>query len=364
MNRVKMTSKPKTVSAADGDDEHAERWRAVTTRASSADGHFFYGVRTTGVYCRPSCAARKPRRENVEFFATHEAARQAGYRACKRCRPDASVDEEKATAMLVKACRLLTTDEAAQTRDVARAIGLSNSYFQRSFKKQLGITPQQYRRRVLAERGRDALARTGSVTESVYEAGYASSSRFYDGVAQELGMRPSTASAGAAGQTIHYAVTQCSLGQLMIAWTSQGVCQVGFADEPHDLVAQLAQRFPKARREPSQDTDWTRAVVQAVEMATPVDIPIDIRGTAFQERVWRVLRTIPSGETRSYADVAAALGQPTASRAVAGACAANSVAVLIPCHRIVRADGDLSGYRWGVERKRELLRREKKSRAK
>ncbi len=339
-------------------EKDTERWRAVEGRAALADGRFFYGVRTTGVFCRPSCASRLPRRENVEFFETTEAARTAGYRACKRCRPESSRPKNGTIEALVEACRLLSSEEPIQTRDIAGVVGLSNSYFQRSFKKHLGVTPQQYRRRVIAERGRDALGRTRSVTESIYEAGYASSSRFYEGVGRELGMKPSVARAGAPGEVIRYALAESSLGHVVIAWTERGVCLVGLADSPDELAPQLKQRFPKASLEEAEQAAWTAAVVQAVEIATPADLPIDIRGTAFQERVWRALREIPAGETRTYSEIAHTLGMPSAARAVAGACAVNSLAVLIPCHRVVRADGDLAGYRWGVDRKRELLRRE------
>ncbi len=339
-------------------EEDAERWCVVEGRSTLADGRFFYGVRTTGVFCRPSCASRLPHRQNVEFFETTEAARTAGYRACKRCRPESSTRKDETVEALVEACRLLSLEEPIQTREVASAVGLSNSYFQRSFKKHLGVTPQQYRRRVLAERGRDALGQTRSVTESIYEAGYASSSRFYEGVGRELGMKPSVARAGAPGEVIRYALAESSLGHVVIAWTHRGVCLVSLADSPDELAAQVAERFPKARLEEAEQAAWTAAVVQAVEVATPAGIPIDIRGTAFQERVWRALREIPAGETRTYSEVAKTLGMPSAVRAVAGACAANPLAVLVPCHRVVRADGDLAGYRWGVDRKRELLRRE------
>ncbi len=337
----------------------AERWSAIKGRAVDADGQFFYAVRTTGIFCRPSCASRLPRQENVEFFDTTGAARKAGYRPCKRCQPESSTARDTGIEALVEACRLLCSEEAMRTRDVAKMVGLSSSYFQREFKKHLGVTPQQYRRRVLAERGRDALAQARSVTESVYEAGYSSSSRFYDGVGRELGMKPSTARAGAPGELIGYAVHECSLGYLIIAWTDRGVCSVGFADSPGELVQQLGQRFSKARIEEAEQREWTRAIVETVEHATRTEIPIDIRGTAFQERVWRALRRIPPGETRTYSEIARSLGSPSAVRSVARACAANPLAVVVPCHRVVRSDGDLAGYRWGIERKRELLRREK-----
>jgi len=270
---------------------------------------------------------------------------------------DGASSDRSAKAM-VHACRLLSSHDPVQTRDVAGAVGLSESYFQRAFKKHLGITPQQYRRRVLAERGRRAIGDARSITECIYEAGYSSSSRFYEGVARELGMKPSVAHAGGAGERIRYTVTTCSLGDILIAWTARGVCEVGFADSAADLFGQLRKHYPNAILEASKQTEWAEAVIDAVEMASPADIPIDIIGTAFQERVWRALRAIPPGQTRTYAEVARALGAPAAARAVAGACAANPLAVLVPCHRVLRKDGNPSGYRWGLDRKRELLRRE------
>jgi len=332
------------------------RWQAVSSRSPVADGEFYYAVRTTGVFCRPTCASRKPRRENVEYFDTAEDAIRAGYRACKRCRPTTEVSERSAT--LIEACRLLSGLEPMSNRHVARSVGLSESYFQRSFKKHFGVTPQQYRRRVLAERARRSLGRTRSVTESIYEAGYSTSSRFYEGVGRELGMKPATAKAGAPGETIRYCVAPCSLGRVLIAWTARGVCQVAFADSADEVVDELHRRFPKAALEPSSHSDWARAVVESVEMATPADVPLDVRGTAFQERVWRHLREISAGQTQTYGEVAVALGRPTAARAVARACASNPVAVVIPCHRVVRRDGSVAGYRWGEARKKELLRRE------
>lgn len=245
------------------------------------------------------------------------------------------------------------------TREVARAVGLSDSYFQRCFKRHLGITPQQYRRRIVAERGREALRRSESVTQSIYEAGYSASSRFYEGVGRELGMKPSVAREGGAGERIRYVVAHCSLGPLLIAWTDKGVCEVAFADSEGELLGRLQAHFPNAALAPSEeDVEWVNAVIDAVEISAPVEIPLDTRGTAFQERVWRELRSIPVGETRTYTDVARSLGEPNAARAVARACANNKLAVVIPCHRVVRKDGSLSGYRWGVDRKHELLRRE------
>lgn len=264
----------------------------------------------------------------------------------------------KANEAVVEACRLLAGEMPIETRALARAVGLSDAYFQRCFKKTLGVTPQQYRRRILAERGRQSIRSSGSVTESVYAAGYSSSSRFYDGLGRELGMKPSVAATGGAGEAIAYATAQCSLGRLLVAWTDRGVCEVAFGDSDEELLETLTDRFGRATISASTETRWIRAVVDAVEMGEPAHVPLDVRGTAFQERVWQVLRSIPAGETRTYSEIAAALGRPSAARAVAKACATNTIAVLVPCHRVVRKDGDLAGYRWGIHRKRELLRRE------
>jgi AraC family transcriptional regulator of adaptative response/methylated-DNA-[protein]-cysteine methyltransferase len=340
----------------------ADRWRAVTSRTPEADGRFYYAVRTTGVFCRPVCKSRMPRRENVEFFDTVESALRAGYRACKRCRPMDRGGGDGVTDAIVEACRLLASEDATQNCNIADAVGLSESYFQRSFKKRFGVTPQQYRRRVLAERGRGTIGRARSVTESIYEAGYSSSSRFYDGIGRELGMSPSVAHHGGLDEQIQYTVLDCSLGQALIAWTPRGVCEVGFSDSAEQLLRRLEAHFPKASLEASDGAEWAEALIRSVEMASPVDVPLDIRGTAFQERVWQELRKIPLGETRTYSEIAHALGDPLAARAVAGACAANKLALLIPCHRVVRKDGNLSGYRWGIERKRALLRRESERR--
>lgn len=269
----------------------------------------------------------------------------------------------RASEAVVEACRLLEGEAPMETRAVARAVGLSDAYFQRCFKRTLGVTPQQYRRRVLAERGREAIRDTSSVTESVYAAGYSSSSRFYEGVGRELGMRPSVAATGGVGETIAYATAECSLGRLLVAWTARGVCEVAFGDSDPVLVDALAARFESATVAESPETTWIGAVIDSVEMQQLSDVPLDIRGTAFQERVWQMLRSIPAGETRTYGEIAAALGRPSASRAVAKACATNRLAVLVPCHRVVRKDGDLAGYRWGVQRKRELLRRESEARS-
>ena len=338
------------------DDE--ERWAAVRGRLRAADGAFVYAVETTGVFCRPSCPSRPALRTNVRFFDAPAAATRAGFRACKRCSPAASDPRDLAAARIVKACRVLEEGELVRTGDVAKAVGMSAFHFQREFKKHVGVTPQAYRRRIVAERAKSSIGRARSVTAALYDAGYSSSSRFYDAAGSELGMPPLRARAGADGELVRYVVRRCSLGAVLVAWTAVGVCDVRFGDTAKDVALALRERFARATVERAEVPAWVDAVVAAVERPRTLDIPVDIEGTAFQERVWRELRRIPVGETRTYAQVAAAIGAPRGHRAVATACASNSVAVAIPCHRVVRADGSLAGYRWGVARKQKLLRRE------
>lgn len=334
-----------------------QRWAAVTAR-DDAGGAFLYGVKTTGVFCRPGCASRRPLRRNVEFFETSQAAEQAGYRPCRRCAPDRADPGSEASLRMVRACRMLEGEEGLETRELARRLGLNAFTLQRAFKKHVGVTPQAYRRRVLAERARERIPAAGSVSEAVYAAGYSASSRFYEGVGRELGMPPRQALTGGRGAEVRYAVRSCSLGALLVAWTERGVCDVRFGEDEAEAVRELRSRFPAAASVRSAVPGWVDQVAQVIERPRRSDIPLDIQGTAFQQRVWAELRRIPAGETRSYAQVAAAIGAPSSVRAVAGACAANRLAMLVPCHRVVRTGGDLSGYRWGVARKRELLRRE------
>ncbi len=343
-----------------------DRWTAVLARKADADGQFVYAVRTTGVFCRPSCASRRPLRANVEIFATCEEAVSGGYRACLRCRPSETDARRPLSRVLVKACRLLERDDGvARSDEVAAEVGLSAYYFQRLFKKHMGVTPQEYRRRALAERAKDGLASARSVTEAVFAAGYSSSSRFYEGAARELGMSVRAARAGAAGGDVKYAVRACTLGRLLIAWTDRGACDVAFGDSDDEVTSALSERYPGATLSRVDAPKWIDAIVALVDRGTSraTDIPIDIQGTAFQERVWRELRRIRRGETRTYTEIARAIGEPRAARAVAGACASNRLAVVVPCHRVVRGDGDVSGYRWGAARKVELLRREGRGRS-
>jgi AraC family transcriptional regulator of adaptative response/methylated-DNA-[protein]-cysteine methyltransferase len=339
------------------------RWEAVRRRDRAADGVFYYSVLTTGVYCRPSCASRLARRDNVAFHATCEAAEAAGFRPCKRCRPnEASVAERHASAV-ADACRVIEEAEEPPDLDaLARTAGMSRFHFHRVFKSVTGVTPKAYADAHRAERVRDELAQGATVTEAIYGAGFNSSGRFYAASPDLLGMTPTEFRSGGNGASIRFAVGECSLGSILVAATDKGVCAILLGDDPDTLVRDLQDRFPRARLIGADDK-FERLVATVVGLveapAQGLDLPLDMRGTAFQQRVWQALRRIPSGSTASYAEIAQRIGQPKAVRAVAQACAANAIAVAIPCHRVVRTDGAFSGYRWGVERKRALLEREK-----
>jgi AraC family transcriptional regulator, regulatory protein of adaptative response / methylated-DNA-[protein]-cysteine methyltransferase len=356
MTRTKETTRPSPRTSS-GD----ARWRAVERRDPAAD--FFYSVRTTGVYCRPSCAARRPRRENVAFHATCAEAERAGFRPCKRCRPNEAPLAERQAAAVANACRLIEAAEEMPSLDaLARAAGLSRFHFHRVFKAATGVTPKAYADARRGRRVRAELAERGTVTEAIYGAGFNSNGRFYAAASGLLGMTPKAFRGGGLGQAIRFAVGECSLGAILVAATERGVCAIEFGDDPDALVRSLQDRFPKARLT-GGDQNFERlvaAVVGFVEApAQGLELPLDIRGTAFQQRVWNAIRKIPAGSTASYAEVAKRIGAPKAVRAVAQACAANAIAVAIPCHRVVRTDGAPSGYRWGVARKRALLTRER-----
>ena len=343
-------------------DTDEARWKAVKSREAAADGSFVYAVATTGVYCRPSCSARPARRENVSFHRTAADAEAAGFRACKRCRPDGRSPGELRAEAVARACRLIDeAEEPPSLEALAAAAGMSRFYFHRVFKGIVGVTPKAYAAAGRRARVQSALREAPNVTAAIYQAGYNASSRFYENVEVKLGMSPSAYRKGGRDSVIRFAVGECSLGSILVAASDKGVCAIQLGDDPDALVRDLQDRFPKAQLI-GADPDFEQLVRQVVGFveapAQGLDLPLDVRGTAFQQRVWQALREIPAGATASYAEIARRIGQPTAVRAVAQACASNRIAVAIPCHRVVRNDGALSGYRWGVERKRALLKRE------
>lgn len=351
-----VTSKTGTATADD------PRWARIVARDKTADGKFWYSVATTGVYCRPSCASRTANPKNVTIFDSVEAAKSAGFRACKRCNPDGqSVDAENST-LIAKACRMIEESEDEPSLEkLAEAMELSPSYFHRVFKATTGVTPKAYAAAHRASKVRRGLASGGTVTETIYCAGFNSSGRFYEKATDILGMTPAQYRDGGKNEEIKFAVGQTSLGAILVASSTKGVAAILLGDDPEELVRNLQDRFPKARLV-GADPDYEALVARVVGFveapAIGLNLPLDVRGTAFQQRVWRALQEIPLGETISYAEVARRIGMPNAVRAVAGACAANKLAVAIPCHRVVRNDGALSGYAWGVERKRKLIDRE------
>ena len=354
---MKAKAPPQPVAPDFSRDE--ARWQAVTDRDRRADGVFYYSVDTTGVYCRPSCGSRLARRENVRFHASPAEAERAGFRPCKRCRPN---ETDRRTEIVARACRMIEEAETAPSLEIlADGAGMSRFHFHRLFKEVTGVTPKAYADAHRARRVRGALTRTGTVTEAIYEAGFNSSGRFYADSNGMLGMTPRRFRAGGSGETVRFAVGECSLGVVLVAATDKGIAAISFGDDPEALVRDLQDRFPQAKlvgADPAFEQLVARVVGLVERPGEGVDLPLDVRGTAFQQRVWQVLRAIPSGKTASYAEVARRIGEPKAVRAVAQACAANPVAVAIPCHRVVRTDGGLSGYRWGVARKQALLDRE------
>jgi len=334
-------------------------WDAFSRRDRAFDGRFVIGVLTTGIYCRPSCAARQPKRENVRFFADGGEARAAGLRACKRCRPDEVARDEAAVLAAIDEIKGSANDLGGLPRleELAQAVGYSPTHFQRVFSRATGLSPAAYARALREERAREALSSGGSVTEAIYEAGFEAASRFYDSMEGKLGMAPSAWVKGGAGVTIRWAVVGSSLGPMLVAATDKGVCLLSFGRGREELE----RLFPNAELVEGGEgfAALVQRVVAAVEdPASGRDIPVDVRGTAFQERVWQELRRIPPGETRSYAEIAAAAGNPSAVRAAGSANGANHVPVLIPCHCVIRSDGSLGGYAYGLDIKRELLARE------
>ncbi|WP_104202841.1 bifunctional DNA-binding transcriptional regulator/O6-methylguanine-DNA methyltransferase Ada [Billgrantia saliphila] len=343
-------------------DSDETKWAAVLARDAAAEDAFVYAVRTTGIYCRPTCASRRPRRENAEFHADAAAAEQAGYRPCQRCRPQELSLTQRHVQSVAKACRLIeTSDELPSLDELAQAAGLSRFHFHRIFKSITGLTPRAYAVAWRAERVRAELLNSETVTEAIYEAGYHSSGRFYADSTHMLGMTPKRYRSGGEGMKIHFALGECSLGTILVAASEKGICAISLGNDPERLLQEFQDRFANANLVPGgADFDaWVARVVGFVEApGVGLSLPLDIRGTAFQQRVWQALTEIPVGTTISYAELAEKIGSPRAVRAVARACASNTIALAIPCHRVVRTDGALSGYRWGVERKRALLERE------
>jgi AraC family transcriptional regulator of adaptative response/methylated-DNA-[protein]-cysteine methyltransferase len=342
--------------------ESDPRWAAVVARDAKADGSFYYSVKTTGVYCRPSCGARLPRPENIAFHPTRADAEKAGYRPCKRCKPDQSPLAEQHASVILAACRWIEdAEEAPNLETLAAQAGMSPYHFHRVFKTVTGVTPKAYAVAHRANRVRDKLSRGERVTDAIFDAGYNSNARFYEKSNALLGMTPSDWRRGGANAEIRFAIGQCSLGAILVARSEKGVCAILLGDDPDALARDLQDQFPNARLI-GGDAEFEQLVARVVGFVeapqTGLDLPLDVRGTAFQQRVWEALRKIPAGTTASYSEIAERIGAPKAVRAVAQACASNKIAVAIPCHRVVRNDGALSGYRWGVERKRALLQRE------
>lgn len=352
-----MTRKAPLPSVADD-----PRWVRIIARDKTADGRLWYSVSTTGVYCRPSCPSRIPNPINVQLHDSLESAKATGFRPCRRCNPDGASIDARNAALVAKACRIIEeSEEEPSLEHLAGAIGRSPSYFHRVFKASTGLTPKQYAAGYRAKKVRQGLASGHTVTEAIYDAGFNSSGRFYEKSTNILGMTPSQYRAGGTDEEIRFAVGQTSLGAILVASSKKGVAAILLGDDPDELVQNLQDRFAKAHLI-GADGEYEALIAQIVgfiEMpATGLNLPLDVRGTAFQQRVWQALQEVPVGETVSYAAIARRIGSPNAVRAVAGACAANHLAVAIPCHRVVRSDGSLSGYAWGVERKRALLDRE------
>lgn len=343
--------------------ENDPRWQAVVQRDRAFDGTFFYAVRTTGVYCRPSCASRLARPENVSFHPSCAAAEDAGYRPCQRCKPNEMALADQHSALIADICRRIEASETPPTLEkLAGMAGMSTFHFHRLFKSVTGVTPKAYGDAHRSRRVRDALsAGQGTVTEAIYDAGFNSNGRFYETSGDVLGMTPTNFRRGGKDTEIRFAIGDCSLGAILVAQSERGVCSILLGDDPDALLRDLQDRFPRASLI-GGDEAFEAIVAQVIgfveEPEKGLNLPLDIRGTAFQQRVWSALRSIPVGQTASYLDIAQRIGSPKAVRAVAQACAANAIAVAIPCHRVVKNDGQLSGYRWGVERKRTLLEKE------
>ncbi len=339
------------------------RWQAVCARDPAMDGRFFFAVRSTGIYCRPSCPTRRPSPANVAFYASARQAEGAGFRACRKCHPDRPETWRQSAEIIADICRAIEASGTIPPLDaLARKAGFSTHHFHRLFKDTTGVTPRQYALARRAERVRESLGSGASITQTIHETGYSSSSRFYAGTDRMLGMTPGTYKSGGKDMKIAYAIGDSSLGKILVATTERGICAIYLDDSADSLVAELHRRFPKADIAPA-DRDFTETVERVVAFAENpgrgIDLPLDLQGTAFQQRVWNALLAIPPGETATYGEIAQRIGAPDAVRAVGTACGANHVSLVVPCHRVIGKDGKLTGYRWGVERKKKLLERER-----
>jgi AraC family transcriptional regulator, regulatory protein of adaptative response / methylated-DNA-[protein]-cysteine methyltransferase len=347
-------------TARQSNDKH--RWAAIVTRDAVTSESFFYGVKTTGIYCRPGCKSRRPRRENVEFFESAESAERSGYRACQRCRP-AQAAHTPHLDMVLDACRRIEmAEEKLSLEALAARAGMSKFHFQRVFKSIVGVSPKEYATAHRFGQFRQQLLSSPSVTDAMHKSGFSSSSRAYESAGQRFGMAPSAIRQGGGGLSIAYAITETDLGSMLVAATDRGICMIAFGDDQEELIRDLTQTFPRAQisRNPRQLTAHVEAVVKLIKQPSQsLDLPLDIQGTAFQQRVWQALRQIPAGETITYSQLAKKIGRPKSTRAVASACARNKLAVAIPCHRVINSTGGLSGYRWGIQRKKQLLQRER-----
>lgn len=342
-------------------------WRAVLEREQNPNPPFFYAVKTTGIYCRPDCPSRRPKRQNAAFYASCALAEADGFRACLRCRPNQQSLQEQTASIISNACRTIeTADEEPRLDDLARQSGLSPFHFQRTFKSAMGLTPKAYAQAHRMNRFREIVGSgEGSITTAIYDAGYTSSSRFYEAATQALGMTPKRLRQGGKGVKILFAIGECSLGSVLIASSAKGVCAMLLGDTPEMVLDDLQTRFPQADLI-GNDPDYEMLIAHVIQFVDDpkygFNLPLDIQGTAFQQRVWEALRDIPIGTTASYSEIAEKIGAPKSFRAVAQACGANNIALAIPCHRVVQSNGGLSGYRWGVERKRAILDAERKAR--
>jgi AraC family transcriptional regulator of adaptative response/methylated-DNA-[protein]-cysteine methyltransferase len=338
------------------------KWQQVMARDARQDGRFVFAVRTTGIYCRPSCPSRRPRRESVEFFTQPSEAERAGYRACLRCKPT----EVSAQAHYVRQARqvLDSAEGSVSLADLSQRVGVSAFHLQRMFKRATGLSPREYQAARRMQQVKSELRKGGDVTTALYEAGFSSPSRLYEKSSQQLGMTPGAYRRGGAGVRITYAIAPTSLGRMLVAATARGLCAVRFGETASELAGELKNEFRAAdlHRDDSKMRQYIEPLLAAIRGdSASVDVPLDVRASAFQKKVWDALREIPRGETRSYSEVAREIGHPEAVRAVARACASNPVALAVPCHRVIRGDGELAGYRWGIEKKKKLLERERRS---